>query len=197
MHSGIRGLIPLVLALLPGVAGAQTGVGIAAEARAGWAFPAGDFEGGASGFAAEAGPTFAIGGRINFTPTLGIYAAYQQTRFGCEQCEALELDGATVLDGLEAGLQISAPSLGFSPWLRAGILQQQLSFSGFGERLVSGSATGFSGALGLAIGLSPGFQLRPGVSFLSVPAEFQFETVPDRSVDVTAFTIDLGVAYRF
>jgi hypothetical protein len=196
MHSRIRGLLPLVLLLFPAGLFAQGGFGLSIEGRAGWAVPAGDF-GSDSGIAAEGGPTFAVGGRVNFAPALGLYAGYQQTQFGCGQCDALGLEDATVLQGLEAGVHLSPASMPYAPWLRAGIIQQQLSFSGFGDRLTSESGTGFSGAVGIAIELAPRLQVKPGVSFLSVPAEFQFETVPDRSADVTAFTIDLGVAYRF
>lgn len=197
MHSRIRGLLPLALLLLPAALSGQSGFGFSVEGRAGWALPAGDFAAD-SGISAEGGPTFALGGRINFAPAVGVYAGYQQTRFGCGQCDVLGLDDATVLDGLEAGVHLApAPRLAYAPWLRAGIIQQQLGFSGFGDRLTSAPATGFSGAVGVGIQLSPGLHFNPGVSFLSVPAEFDFETVPDRSVDVSAFTIDLGVAYRF
>jgi len=197
MHSRLRGLLPLVLLLFPALLSGQSGFGLTLEGRGGWAIPAGEF-GADSALSAEGGPTFAVGGRVNFAPAVGVYAAYQQTRFGCALCEALGLDDSTVLDGLEAGLHLTpAARLAYSPWLRGGIIQQQLGFSGSGKRLTSKSAPGFSGALGIAIDLSPSLEFSPGVSFLSVPAEFEFETVPDRSIDVTAFTIDLGVAYRF
>lgn len=196
MHSRIRGLAVIAFLLFPAGLAAQGGIGLTVEGRAGWAIPSGDF-GSDGGLAAEGGPAFALGGRVNLVPALGIYAGYQQTRFGCSTCEAASLDDAPVLDGFEGGVHLSAAGAAFSPWLRAGIIQQQLGFSGFGDRLTSDSATGFSGGVGLGIQLSPGLDFNPGVSFLSIPAEFDFETVPDRSIDVTAFTIDLGIAYRF
>jgi hypothetical protein len=197
MRSSLWGLIALLLLTPPRGVAAQAIPEIHGEARVGWAAPAGDL-GSGPGFDPESGPTFALGLRLSFTPLVGIYAGYRQTRFGCDTCERLGLDGTAILDGLEAGLHLEPPRpVPYSPWLRAGVLQQQLAFTGFGERLASESSTGFGGQLGFGIPLSPRLHFNPAIGFLSVPADFEFTTVSDRSTRVSAFTIELGAAYRF
>lgn len=191
-------LLAFALILLPGMLRAQLPVSLAVEARAGYAVPTGDFSGSADTPAFEAGPTFAVGGRLDLLAGVGLFVAYQQSRFGCLTCRSDDLDGSAVLDGMEAGVHLAPMTFaGVTPWLRAAGLVQALSFSGFGEQLYSRNGTGFGIGAGVEVPLAAGLTLAPGIRFQAVPAEFEFSNLPQRSVDVSFFSFDLGVGYRF
>ncbi|MEX2033936.1 MAG: hypothetical protein WEA28_01950, partial [Xanthobacteraceae bacterium] len=73
------------------------------------------------------------------------------SRFGCDECAAVGLDDTMVVEGPEAGVHLALPALrnGLSAWIRGGIIQQTIAFSGFDDRMSSRPAVGFSGAAAL------------------------------------------------
>jgi hypothetical protein len=58
-------------------------------------------------------------------------------------------------------------------------------------------AIGFSGGGGLTFALAEVVAVSPGVRFLSLPADFDFTALPNRSLSVRALTLDFGLAVRF
>lgn len=191
-------LLAALFCALPATLAAQLPVPVVLEARVGWGFPTGDFAGEGvvsptSGFA------FAVGGRVDVIEHVGAFAGYEQVRFGCDGCEVLDLDDEMVLGGLEVGLQLGVPfPLAIAdPWVRGALLYQTLAFSEDGERLASDPGVGFSVAAGADFAVRPGVAVSPAVGFRSVPAEFAFERLADRTADVSALTVQLGVSYRF
>lgn len=191
-------LLAALLCALPATLTAQLPVPVVLEARVGWGSPMGDFadEGvatPASGFA------FAVGGRVDVIEHVGVFVGYEQVRFGCDGCEVLDLDDEIVLSGLEAGLQLGVPfPLAIAdPWLRGALLYQTLAFSGDGERLASDPGVGIGIAAGVDFAVRSGVAVSPSVGFRSVPAHFAFERLADRTADVSALTVQLGVSYRF
>jgi hypothetical protein len=198
MQPASRLLLVAVALLISVPVEAQLPFSITLEASGGWAVPSGDFADASNGMAMGGGPRWSVGASIAPIDAFAIFGGYQQTRFACDQCGSLELEETAVLDGLTAGLHVALPALaGYTPWVRGSVIQQKLGFSGFGETMTSEVATGFSGSAGVAVPLTGNLRLAPSVSFLSVPSEFNFETLPSRSIDVTAFTVDLGVWFSF
>jgi hypothetical protein len=199
MQPASRLLLVAVALLISVPAEGQLPFSITLEASGGWAVPNGDLADESNGMAMGGGPRWSVGGRIAPISAVALFGGYQQTRFACGQCESLELEKTALLDGFTAGLHLSLPALAgsYAPWIRGSVIQQKLGFSGFGETLTSDVATGFSGSAGVAIPFRDYLQLAPSVSFFSVPSEFTFETLPARSIDVTAFTVDLGIWFSF
>lgn len=198
-------LLPLFALFLLGMA-SPTGISgqihpvLVAEARAGILIPVGHFGREDSALDVDAGPHFAIGGRLDLTDHIGLFAGYQHARFGCSGCPS-GLDDRLVLQGIETGVRL-AHSLALNDgagqlWARGAMLHQKLGFSGFGERLDSDSAFGAAAALGIGIPLGGGFELNPGAGYQYLPARFQFSSFPERRLTVSAFSLDLAVAFRF
>lgn len=174
--------------------------GLAIEARAGLATPVGAFADSEDQFTAESGMSYAVGGRVSALSSFGIFAGYQRTDFDCEQCAQIALDDSVTLEGLEAGVDLGLPlaTLPISPWLRAGIIYQQLVFSGFDGERASDPSVGFSGGLGLSIPVLGLLEIMPAVRYFTVPAEYTFDGgLRDGSADVSALTADVGVAVTF
>jgi hypothetical protein len=192
-------LIPLLVLALPASLAAQLPVSLTVEARAGYAVPTGDFANSAEGFVADAGPALGVAVVVHPIPALGVFVGYQQLRFGCAPCAGAGLDDSAVLAGTEGGLHVSIPVefAGAVPWLRASALYHSLAFSGMGDRMTSDPAFGFGGAAGVSVPVLGRLEVSPGIRFMAVPAHFDFTVLPDRSVDVTAVSFDLGFAYSF
>lgn len=172
---------------------------IAFEGRAGYAVPVGDFAGSEDGFGADAGMAYSAGGAIFPFANFGIFGAYQFSDFGCDECADVGLDDRITTEGLEAGLHVSVPTplIPIDPWARAGVLYQTVGFSGFDDEVTSSSGTGFVAGVGLTLTPFPLVQINPAIRYYALPAEFDFDIVPDRSLDVTAISIDIGAAVRF
>lgn len=198
-------LLPLLTAILLGLAAPAGLAGqirpvLVAEARAGMLVPVGDFGREDSTLDVGPGPHFGIGGRLDLTDHFGLFAGYQHARIGCAGCPS-GLDDHLLLRGIETGVRL-ARSLALVDgagqlWARGAILHQRLGFSGFGERLDSDSAFGVAGALGVGIPLGGGFELNPGAGYHYFPARFRFSSFPERRITVSAFSLDLSVAFRF
>jgi hypothetical protein len=190
-------LVVVFFCLAPAPAVSQLPIPLAIEARLGYAIPTWGASGDEIAAEPEAGPSFAIGGRLEATRTVAVFAAYHQTRFGCGGCSARELDDSMVLEGVEGGLRLGlGQQFGFAPWLQGGALYQTLAFSGDGERMTSALGFGFTAAGGVTIPLTGRLEISPGVRYLLVPASFGFSFAPDLSVDASAVALDVGLAFR-
>jgi hypothetical protein len=192
-------LLALLLITVPIAAGAQLPLTATLEARGGIGMPTGGFGSGAGGPGARPGPALGIGVLVEPVAVLGLYGGFQRIAFGCSSCAELALDDALSLVGLEAGAQLSPPIriAGVTPWLRAGILHQTLGFAGFGERMTSRRGLDLSVGSGVTFAVTPSIVLTPGVRFSTVPAEFGFSMLPDRSLNATHLSIDVGLGLRF
>lgn len=185
--------LPLAAQMLP--------FSVAVDARVGLVTPTGDFASSSDGFASESGVGYAIGGSVYPIRSLGFFAGYQRSDFGCEQCALLGLDDSALVEGLEGGVHLSLP-LGdspISPWFRAGVINQTLAFS-LGDDAISSEPTiGFTGGAGVTIPLSRGLELNPAARYFQLPAEFEFglTNLPSRSIDVAAYSFDVGLSFRF
>lgn len=200
IHRLAAGLLcTLISVAMPDPAAAQRvmGIPLAVEVRAGAGIPTGDFADGR--VQAESGVSFGGNVLVGVTPVLGLFAGYSQTRFGCGDCELFQLDRDVRDDGFDVGAQATLrPALvGLEPWLRAGAVFHQLTFSGNGGDASSDRGTGFSVGGGVAYRTTVGFSLTPGVHYRSYTADFPLGDLPGRSVDVAHVIVDLGISYRF
>lgn len=172
------------------------------EFRAGAGIPLGDFAESDSGVGAEPGLAVAAGAQLHLGQVIAVYAEYQRTAFGCSRCAARGIDDEVVAEGGGFGLHATPafPVAGLAPWLRAGAVVQQLTFTGRGSSLSSETATGFEAGGGVALelaGLRPGLSLTPGVRYRSFSAELDLGGLDSQTVDVNQVVVDLGLAFRF
>jgi hypothetical protein len=160
--------------------------------------PTGDFAEDEPGVGAQAGPAFSAGALFHVSAALSVYGAYSRTHFACGACDANGLDEQVVDAGAEFGVQATLPALaGVAPWLRAGGVYRQLTFSGQGGQLSSDPGFGFEGGGGLSVPLTRSLSVAPGVRFRTYTARLDLGEFPSRSVDVSQVLADVGLAYRF
>ncbi|HEX7117770.1 MAG TPA: hypothetical protein VF212_03235 [Longimicrobiales bacterium] len=188
-----------LMLLTPGRLAAQLPAALSIEARLGGAFATGEF--GATGEALDAGAgyTASVNGRWELVPGVAAYIGYERTRMACDACKDVAFDD-TVVDagaGVGAIVTFALGSTGFAPWVRAGIVRRQLQFTSDGETVASRPGYGFDLGAGIAVPVVASFALTPGIRFLNYPAEFDFEILPDKSIDVSHFGVDIGLAYQF
>jgi opacity protein-like surface antigen len=197
-------LVPITLILLASAAqtaGAQRlpSLPISVEVRVGAGIPVGEFTEEDPGVGAEAGPAFSAGALVHMSDALSVYGAYSRTHFVCGACDAAGLDDQLVDAGAEFGVQAMLPVRlgGVSPWLRAGGVYRQLTFSGEGGRLSSDPGFGFEAGGGLSLAVTRSISIAPGVRFRTYAAELELGELPGQTVDVSQVLADVGFAYRF
>lgn len=193
-------LVLLALAAPPGGAEAQvlSRLPLSLHARLGAGLPTGDFAASAPGIAAEPGASFEVGGMLRLLPLLGVYAAYQQERFGCGECAAVSIDDRAVARGFEAGGHLESPvrPFGLVPWARGGVVRHSLRFSDGESALVSEPGVGFGVGAGIAVPLGP-VLLAPGVRYQRYAVDVEFGGYPSRGMDVSQLTVDVGLLLPF
>jgi hypothetical protein len=197
-------LVPIALVLLasaaqPAAAQLLPNLPLSVEVRVGVGVPMGEFAESEPGIGAGAGPAFSAGALFHFSDALSVYGAYSRTHFACGACDGAGLDEQVVDAGAEFGVQAMLPArlAGASPWLRAGGVYRQLTFSGQGGRLSSDPGFGFEAGAGLSVAVTPSISLAPGVRFRTYTAALDLGELPSRSVDVAQVLADVGIAYRF
>lgn len=168
------------------------------QARIGMASPQGAFAETSPGLGAEPGLAWELGGLLQPIRWLGVYAGYQQGRFGCAECEGVGMDGSSIASGVEAGVQFSSPvqRFGLRPWVRGGAVRHFLSFARGESGIRSEPGVGFAVGGGLEVEIV-GVRLAPGVRYQSYPVEVRFSGFPARDVDVSHLTLDLGLILPF
>jgi hypothetical protein len=202
----MQGYLPRLLPLFFGLvsmgaipAAAQLPFTVVVEGRGALAIPTGEFAGSERSFRAGSGPGYAAGARVQFAPFVGLYTGFRSTRFACGECPTVGLDDEVTMKGGEAALHFE-PELAVgpvAPWIRLGVLRHTLGFSGFDERMTSEPALAFSGSAGVTLPLTGGVELVPAVQLFGGPARFRFDAFPDRTVDATGVSLELGLSYRF
>jgi hypothetical protein len=196
-------LVPIALILLASAAqtaGAQRlpDLPISVEVRAGAGIPMGEFAEDEPGVGAEAGPAFSAGALFHLSNALSVYGAYSRTHFVCGACDAAGLDEQLVDAGAEFGVQVTPVRLaGVSPWVRAGGVYRQLTFSGEGGELTSDPGIGFEAGGGLSVGVTRSISIAPGVRFRTYAARLDLGELPGRTIDVSQVMADVGIAFRF
>jgi opacity protein-like surface antigen len=159
------------------------------ELRAGAALPTGDF-----GDGLNTGWTAGLTGQYNFTPMIGVYAGYQIASFGADDEEAGDEDISVNDRGFNAGLRASlSPLAGFSPWLKGGLVYNELEIDVDGESVTTDSQLGFEVGGGLAFPLGPRISITPGVTYTMY--SFDDEDL-DLDLDVSHVKIDIGLNFR-
>jgi hypothetical protein len=169
------------------------------ELRVGASVPTGEFAERDPGIGARTGPRLEAGGVFRLAPLLGIFGGASRGEFACSACTGVGLDDRVVDTGVNAGLEVS-PGLrlgGLAPWLRAGAVVQQLTFTGEGERLVSPMALGYQLGGGVVVPVRGPIRLRPGLHYRSYPAELDLGAFGGRTVNVAHVTLDLGISVHF
>jgi hypothetical protein len=196
-------LVPITLILLATAArtaGAQRlpDLPISVEVRVGAGIPTGEFAEDEPGVGAEAGPAFSAGALFHVSNALSVYGAYSRTHFVCGACDAAGLDEQLVDAGAEFGVQVVPVRLaGVSPWVRAGGVYRQLTFSGEGDQLASDPGIGFEAGGGLSVAVTRSVSIAPGVRFRTYAARLDLGELPSRTVDVSQVLADVGIAFRF
>jgi opacity protein-like surface antigen len=190
----------LLPCLSPAAAHAQflPRIPLSIEARGGVAIPTGDFADETPGIEAESGSRFGVSAALRL-PALSVFGGYSQARFGCPRCGERGLDDEVVDDGFDFGIRASVPFRvgGLAPWVQAGGVLHQLTFSGLDSSLSSDRALGFSVGGGIVLSLIRSLAVTPGVHYSAYSAELDLGGLPGRTVDVTHFTADVGLAFRF
>ncbi|MQA91708.1 MAG: outer membrane beta-barrel protein [Gemmatimonas sp.] len=191
-------LLALVALATPLPLAAQLPIPVYLQAGLGIAVPRGDVAASEGGFSASTGPTFSIGARVHPIPSVGLFVQYEQSRFGCDDCTIVGLDDRAVLESIGGGMRYALPVPAFrlSPWVEGTLVRQTLGFSDGNHTLASDADFGFSAGAGVTIPIASRFAIEPGLRYLNMPANLEFELYPDRDVDVTAFTLDVGLAFR-
>jgi len=159
------------------------------EVRGGAALPTGDF-----GEGLNTGWTAGVTGQFNFTPMVGVYAGYSIASFSSDEDETgEEID---VNDrGFNAGLRASFGPLaaGLSPWLKGGLVYNELEFEEEGVSITTDSKLGFEVGGGLAFPLGPRISVTPGVTYTMY--SFDDEDL-DLDLDVSHVKLDIGLNFR-
>jgi opacity protein-like surface antigen len=187
------------LALL-GVAGsaeaqyAGLGIPLSIEARGGVAFPTGDL--GEADL--NTGFGFQVGGILEVTPRLGVYAGYSRTEF---EADDNIVDASFIDSGLNAGVRASfAPVLGLTgaaPYVHGGLVyhQVELDVDGIDEDDLGESdySLGFEVGGGLDFPLGRKVSVTPAVKYVRYEPEFDGE---GSDGDVSYVALDVGLRIR-
>jgi opacity protein-like surface antigen len=162
----------------------------AVEGRVGGAIPMGDDFGDAAsnGFGLEANASFGI------LPLVDLYAGASWTRFGIES-DGEDVDADFTDTGFFAGARVGLPAGPIQPWVRGGVIYNQLEASGedggVSVSVESERAVGFEIGGGISFSVMPMVSITPGVRYRSYSPDFNFGDETG-SADVNYLTIDVG-----
>lgn len=170
------------------------GIPLSVEARGGVAFPTGDL-GDAD---LNTGFGFQVGGILDVTPRLGVYAGYSRTEF---EADDNIVDASFIDSGLNAGIRASfAPILGLagaSPYVHGGLVYHEieLDVDGIDNGDVGGSdsSLGFEVGGGLDFPLGRKVSVTPAVKYVRYEPEFDGE---GSDGDVSYVAVDVGLRIR-
>ena len=186
MKGILSGATVLAALALAGSASAQGPVEIATpislEARGGIAVPSGDF-------ADLADNAFGFGGSVHVqvAPRVSLYGGYSQTEF---DLEPLSADGTD--RGWEAGARIAFPGVGFSPWVRGGLLVHDFDVDAGAVEFDTDEEVGFEVGAGVAFPLGPRVSVSPGFAYRRYAVD-----LPVRGeLDVAYLNLDVGLRIR-
>lgn len=167
------------------------------EVRAGGAFPMGDFaeedDDGTGGL--ETGYTLGANVTFHLMPLIGIYGGYTYNKFGVDG----EDDVDVVDQGLNAGVRLAIPTplIPIDPYLKAGVVFNQLELSGSDGPTTVGIETdrsvGFEVGAGVGIGLGPKLSFTPQVMYTRYEPQFDGEGL---DANVEHIRVDVGLRLR-
>lgn len=167
------------------------------EVRGGLVFPTGDFgDPDAEDVGSiESGTTLGANVTFHFMPMLGIYAGYTRNQFGVEGLEELDV----IDQGFSGGLRFAVPTplLPIDPYVKAGLVYNQLSFEFDGddeEFIDSDRSLGFEVGAGVGIGLGPKLSFTPQVTYTSYAPKYDGEN--DDDFKVQHIRLDVGLRLR-
>ena len=166
------------------------------EVRGGLAFPRGDMaETEEDVGSVKSGYTVGVNATYHFMPLLGVYAGYTYNNFGVEG-----LDELKVIDqgfGLGVRAAIPTPLIPIDPYVKAGLVLNELSFEFEGEDdefIESDRSLGFEIGAGVGIGLGPKLSFTPQVTYTRY--EPQYEGESDGDFKVEHIRVDVGLRIR-
>ena len=155
------------------------------EVRGGAPFPTGSFED-----AYNTGVSYEITGIVNVAPGLGVYAGYGQTDF---ELRDAAIDGNATDRGVHAGLRASVPgNLPFGPWVRGGVVYNELHRGALGVRTTSERELGYEIGGGLEFPLGRHVSVTPGATFVSTDRD----TVTGGDDNINYVRADIGLRVR-
>ncbi|HEV2150607.1 MAG TPA: hypothetical protein VGR37_24630 [Longimicrobiaceae bacterium] len=173
-------------------------VPVSVEVRAGVGIPTGEFSEDDPGVGAEGGPAFGALLAVHVTSRLALVGGYSQARFDCPRCAQRGLEGTVVDQGGDFALQVTPARIGgLAPWIRAGGLLHQLTFTGTDGELSSDPALGLQVGGGVGLALPGALRLTPGVHYRTYAAELDLGELGNESVRVSHVLLDVGLSYRF
>lgn len=145
-----------------GPARAQSLLPFSVEGRAGLAFPTGDF-------GRDLSTGYALGANVGFNviPLVTLYGGYSYITFDLADDVPGSGEDTWDVSGFDAGARVNLPMIGFSPYLRGGVVyyDSELSGTDFGE-----SNLGFQVGAGLDFPLGAVVSITPEVSYVQVDA---------------------------
>lgn len=155
---------------------------ISLEARGGIAIPSGDF-------ADVADNAFGFGGSVHLqvAPRVSVYGGYSMTEFDLEEVSAEGTDR-----GWEAGARIAFPGVGFSPWVRGGLLFHDFEVEAAGVEFDGDDEIGFEVGAGAAFPLGPRVSVSPGFAY----RRYSSELFAANDLDVSYLNLDIGLRIR-
>jgi opacity protein-like surface antigen len=167
-----------------------------AEVRGGLAFPTGDF-GESEEDVGSVKSGYSVGANVtyHFMPLLGVYAGYTYNNFGVEGLDELE-----VIDqgfGLGVRAAIPTPLIPIDPYVKAGLVFNQLGFEFEGDDDIlvdSDRSLGFEIGAGVGIGLGPKLSFTPQVTYTSYEPKYDGENEDDFKVQHVR--VDVGLRIR-
>jgi opacity protein-like surface antigen len=179
--------VGLALLAAPGAAHAQSPVDVSSiipisvEARGGAAVPTGSF-------ADIANNAFSFGAslHVQVAPQVSLYGGYSYADFDMEDTDVEGTDS-----GWEAGTRIAFPGVGFSPWVRAGLLFHDFELEVAGVEFDGDDEIGFELGAGAAFPLGPRVAISPGVAYRRYSTDF-----PGREENISYLNVDVGLRIR-
>ncbi len=164
------------------------------EVRGGLVFPTGEFGEDEDLGSLEPGTTLGANVTLHFIPVLGFYAGFTQNRFGVERLDELE----AIDQGFSGGVRVAVPTplIPIDPYLKAGMVYNQLGFEMDGEGadyVDSDRSLGFEIGAGIGIGIGPKLSFTPQVTYTSYEPRFDGES---DGFKVQHFRVDVGLRLR-
>ena len=175
--------------IVPSAAAAQDSR-FSVELRGSLNRPLGDF-GDADGLEADGEASLAGDLFIHLNDNLSVYGGYAREMFGCESCTD---DEGFHASGFEGGVKLMANRQGrILPWLRGGLIAQELTADFSEGEVSSDTGIGFQIAAGVDIPLGEVLSFSPALRYQTFDADF--DVVDSEFVDAEATVQHLALDF--
>lgn len=163
----------------------------ALEIRGGLAFPSGDLKDLEGEGGTESGVGLNVNAQYQVTRTIGVYGEYNWLQFGIE-----DLEGGDVTDqGFGAGVMVSFPAGGFTPFVKAGLVMHEIELSLDDITIdAENEELGFRVGAGAEVPLGQRLSFTPGVTFTTYNVGAEDEGDDDTTISHIA--VDVGLKIR-